>query len=516
MRTVLITTSGIGSRLGEYTNYTNKSLIRVGDKFAICHIIDKFDPTTTRFVITLGYHGNLVHEFLDLAYTNIKFTYVTVDKFHGEGSRLGYSLLQASSELQCPFTFFCCDSIILDDIPEPGAVNVMYVAESRDASSYSTININGSSILKINSKGEKVFDYAYTGVSHIHDFKHYWSVLQKIYDSKPLDNTLSDIEVLKQLHMDYKVLSKWFDIGNVNSYTTAHNNFICKYNVLYKKEESICFLEDKVIKFFSNEKKNCDRVERAKSLGSIVPRILGNSPHFFAMELIDGCVLSEHYVHGEVYNVLKWAQKNLWIDENVNPVNSLTCNEFYMSKTHDRIRELNISNEINSINGVETQPIHDLLKRVDWEGMCTDKLFKFHGDFIMDNIIKTHDSYKLIDWRQDFGGNVSHGDMYYDLAKFRHNIIFNHLNVESGLFTLRFEPNNVIVDLKCNYFLMKQLEDFDRFVVENNLNLKKIKILTSLIWLNMAPLHEFNISFFLFYFGKYNLHLELNSPVVVL
>jgi NDP-sugar pyrophosphorylase family protein len=56
MRTVLITTSGIGSRLGEYTNYTNKSLIRVGDKFAICHIIDKFDPTTTRFVITLGYH----------------------------------------------------------------------------------------------------------------------------------------------------------------------------------------------------------------------------------------------------------------------------------------------------------------------------------------------------------------------------------------------------------------------------------------------------------------------------
>jgi NDP-sugar pyrophosphorylase family protein len=37
---VLITTSGLGSRLGSLTNYTNKSLIRVADKPAISYIID--------------------------------------------------------------------------------------------------------------------------------------------------------------------------------------------------------------------------------------------------------------------------------------------------------------------------------------------------------------------------------------------------------------------------------------------------------------------------------------------
>ena len=37
---VLITTSGIGSRLGKLTDFTNKSLVRIGDKPAISHIIE--------------------------------------------------------------------------------------------------------------------------------------------------------------------------------------------------------------------------------------------------------------------------------------------------------------------------------------------------------------------------------------------------------------------------------------------------------------------------------------------
>ena len=46
---VLITTSGIGSRLGDLTDFTNKSLVRIGDKPAISHIIDMY-PVDTNFV----------------------------------------------------------------------------------------------------------------------------------------------------------------------------------------------------------------------------------------------------------------------------------------------------------------------------------------------------------------------------------------------------------------------------------------------------------------------------------
>jgi dTDP-glucose pyrophosphorylase len=36
---VLLTTSGLGSRLGNLTKFTNKSLVRIGDKPVISHII---------------------------------------------------------------------------------------------------------------------------------------------------------------------------------------------------------------------------------------------------------------------------------------------------------------------------------------------------------------------------------------------------------------------------------------------------------------------------------------------
>ena len=39
---VLITTSGTGSRLRKYTSNTNKALVKVGDKYAICYIIEHY------------------------------------------------------------------------------------------------------------------------------------------------------------------------------------------------------------------------------------------------------------------------------------------------------------------------------------------------------------------------------------------------------------------------------------------------------------------------------------------
>jgi hypothetical protein len=98
--------------------------------------------------------------------------------------------------------------------------------------------------------------------------------------------------------------------------------------------------------------------------------------------------------------------------------------------------------------------------------------------------------------------------MYYDLAKLRHNIIFNHKNIANGLFEVH-EDEGVTVDLKCNYFLMRQLDEFDDFVVENGWNLKKVKILMALVWLNMAPLYTGRLQVFLFLFAKFNLFLQL-------
>jgi len=44
---------------------------------------------------------------------------------------------------------------------------------------------------------------------------------------------------------------------------------------------------------------------------------------------------------------------------------------------------------------------------------------------------------------------------------------------------------------------------------KNGYDLKKVEVLTSIIWINMAPLHEYPFNNFLFNFGKYNLYKNL-------
>ena len=79
------------------------------------------------------------------------------------------------------------------------------------------------------------------------------------------------------------------------------------------------------------------------------------------------------------------------------------------------------------------------------------------------------------------------------------------------LYDIVYNNDNIHIDLKCNYFLIQQLSYFDKFINENNFNLNKIKIITSIIWINMSPLYNGKLSEFLFYFGKYNLYLSLNN-----
>jgi len=64
---VVIPTAGIGSRLKKLTKYLNKSLVSVANRPILSHLIDQF-PKTCEFVIALGHKGELVKEFLELAY----------------------------------------------------------------------------------------------------------------------------------------------------------------------------------------------------------------------------------------------------------------------------------------------------------------------------------------------------------------------------------------------------------------------------------------------------------------
>jgi choline kinase/thiamine kinase-like enzyme len=509
---VIITTSGIGERLGEHTKYTNKSLVKVGDKYAICYIIESYDKDT-HFVITLGHYGHYVKDFLTMAYPKHTIEYVYVDKYVGEGSSLGYSLLKSENFLQCPFIFHCCDAIITTPIKIVSETNTLYVSSLNSNAQYSSILVENNIVKELNDKNSQSYDYVYTGIAYIHDYAEFWRTLHNIYMTTPGNSSLSDIHAIKQMmakgiQFKYNVLPDWYDTGNKTSYNQLKNAFKPKYEVLEKPTESLCFIDDIVIKFINDENINAKRALRGNELYPLTPKLHNATSNFIQMELIDGVILSEVYRNGIIYDLLRWAREHLWINSNTNEKYIDCCKRFYITKTLKRINELPfLDREYSVINGIDCKNIQVLINSIPKELLCTDTFVQFHGDFILENILlESGNKFRLIDWRHEFDNQLTHGDLYYDLAKLRHNIILNHKNINNGLFEIKYgDDNGVIVDLKCNYFHIQQLEDYDRFIEENGYNLKKIKILTSIIWLNMAPLYDGMFREFLFYFGKYNL-----------
>ena len=520
MVTVLIPTSGTGSRLGDTTNFTNKSLVKIGDVYAITRILRLY-PSSTEFIITLGHFGTHVKQYIQLAHPDLQIRFVEVDNYKGEGSSLGYSMLHAKDLLQKPFYFHCCDTILLEEVPFV-TKNCLFGSLSQNADSYATIQCEGSRSINLFRKGEGHSSLCYIGLAYIDDWKIFWEILQGIYESNPNDSSLSDVYAIQRMirdgtEFDCKELNGWYDTGNPQAIALAKKVFPCKYHVLEKPDESLCFLETSVIKFFADSTICKKRVERGHLLYPFGPKILEASDHFFNMEKISGIPLGDSLECSEVSHLLEWAWNALWKRQVRNASYKNQCREFYKTKTVKRLQSLHLSSEEKSIvNGLHTGSWKDLVDQIDMNLLETDIFSYFHGDFILDNILKVSDGYKLVDWRQDFDGNLEYGDMAYDLAKLRHNLYFHHANILANLYTVEYDKDTVYIDIKCNFVLLQHEKSIEEFCLRKGISFLKIKILTSLIWLNMAPLYTGKLSEFLFYFGKFTLASTLRTSISIL
>jgi hypothetical protein len=176
------------------------------------------------------------------------------------------------------------------------------------------------------------------------------------------------------------------------------------------------------------------------------------------------------------------------------------------------LQKYDLDDVSENINGVKVPSMMEMLGSIDYLQLIGPNPTGFHGDFILDNILVS-DNFKfqfmLIDWRQDFNGVIESGDMYYDLAKLNHNLVLNHSILHDKHFKVDFKNGEIF----CDVLVKKTLLDFKIMLKDfcdwNGIDYAKIEILTSLIWINMSPLHEHPLDTFLYYFGKYNLFLNL-------
>jgi len=518
MYKVLLTTSGVGSRLGNLTKYTNKALVRIGDKPAISYIVEQY-PADVEIVVTLGYFGQQIRDFLELAYPKRKFSFAEVDLFEGPGSSLGYSILRAEKFLDCPFIFHASDTIARGFTTE--VIDNWLVGEKKAASAnYRSYNVSHGYVTRLNDKGEMNYDFDYAGIAGIFAHKLFFEKLRGLYEANPNNQSLSDVDALREMlgkvKFRHQTAVQWLDTGNADALAQARHALPPSFHVLDKDNESIFVVGDEVIKFFFDKDICHNRYTRAKALGDLVPPITGHKTNFYKYRFAQGELLADVVDDKLFGDLLKWAKEKLWVKMDCDMRGfHKACEDFYFTKTHSRIQRFLADNKMTDaqtvINGTPIPPLADVLKKIDVEWLCQSEPYQFHGDFILDNIIKYDGRFVLLDWRQDFGGSLTCGDIYYDLAKLNHNLVFNHDIVSRNLYSVSIDENVVRCDLLSSNVLLNCRRQLKKFVEENGMDWHKVNVLTAIIWLNMSPLHHYPLNVFLFYFGKYHLWTTLGE-----
>ncbi|MBR3723272.1 MAG: hypothetical protein IKN12_11020 [Selenomonadaceae bacterium] len=509
---VLIPTAGTGSRLGGMTKYINKSLISVGNRPALSWIIDAF-PRDCEFVIATGYKGELVKEFCSLAYPDRKIQFVDILLYEGEGSGLGLTVLSCKDYLQEPFVFCACDTIVTENIPNPNVNWVGY--DHREAlNRYRKVHINKDRY--VTSIDEKDAAYGelsepYIGLAGIRDYKLFWETMENGGDIAILQGESYGLKALIEKGLCGEKFT-WFDIGVKVELEATRKRFNKPGdpNILEKANEAIWFLNDRVIKFCDKSNFISDRVKRAKLLKDFTPHMVGNTTHMYCYNYVKGDVISK-CVSLPLFKELLSFSKKFWVekqlDENDKDFCEL-CLKFYRDKTYERIelfyKNFGKSDSSTYINRIKYPKLKDLLEEVDWEYISQGLPGRFHGDFHFENIIydESTNTFKLLDWRQNFQKLLDIGDIYYDLAKLNHGLIVCHELIAKDLYEISWKNDDIKFDFARKQILVECESAYYKWLDSYGYDVWKVKVLTALIFLNIAGLHHYPYGLMLYALGK--------------
>ena len=125
-------------------------------------------------------------------------------------------------------------------------------------------------------------------------------------------------------------------------------------------------------------------------------------------------------------------------------------------------------------------------------------------------MLTNNGDFALLDWRQDFSGILEYGDMYYDLAKLNGGIYVSYQKIKQNLFTYEENLDDIKISVHSDLFLKQSKEIFDNYVKKNNLDIRKIEILTGIIFLNMSPMHHAPFNHFIYHLGRQQIHKWIN------
>lgn len=515
MRTVVLLTAGLGARMGRYAELTNKSLLPIKGKAILSHIIDQYPRTHTRFIVALGYKGDLVQAYLNWAHPAYQIEYVWIDNFAGPHSGPAYSLRQCQQTIEDDeFTVIACDGYYDCLTSIPTGRNVIGVAQvSKDQQPiYCNVCVHDGRVTGVYDKQHSEHTtVAACGVWHIHDTAKFFEQLHGTELSSGFAGLPMDaIEI------------GWRDLGSEAFYDAFVTEQHGSESFDYSKENELLYTvhirgtadpHRRVIKYFGDSRITEHRLLRSQGR-PYFPEVDGRHAGMYTYRFVPGKTLYEYNTPATFVHLLDWLETSVWNQAPPEAVLSSTdCRAFYWTKTQDRLaqfRKKYPSYNPQRVNGRPTpSSLEQYLEQMDWKRLCTGALAErtafIHGDLQFDNIIQTPSGEMcLLDWRQDFAGQLWYGDKYYDIAKLHAGLLLNHDLIKRRAFFFEETDNDtsVMIDIpeRPMYRMMRK-----RLVVQYSDPM--IDDIVTLILVNMAPMHRPPYDRLLFCLALYRLAL---------
>ena len=83
--------------------------------------------------------------------------------------------------------------------------------------------------------------------------------------------------------------------------------------------------------------------------------------------------------------------------------------------------------------------------------------------------------------------------------------------IRNKKYSVKIKNNKVEYKIASKKNLVNFRNYFHKYLIQNKYDINKVKLLSSLIYLNIAPLHDYPYNEFLFYHGKLSLTKILNG-----
>ena len=496
---VLLLAAGKGERLGDLTTNINKALLPINNKAIISSIINKF-PDNYEIVVALGYKGDIVKEYCELAHPNRKFIFVNVDDINSTNSGPGYSALKCKEYLNRPFYLAVADCIIDSELP-PQDGNWLGVYPTSYPEKYSTVKSDTKgNILDFANKNHKGFNDAFIGLASILEYDIFWSELENNMQNGEIVSAFSNPSKYSNFSIKR---SEWLDTGTLDDLNRTKNYFNDNPLSLHKETSEITYKEDKFIKFHPNLDNILNKSKRAEILNGLIPSDFASTNNFISYNWEEGLTLY-------TYNDIDLYRKFLSVlDSNITKSKTWVGNKelyksFYITKTEnrknkfiDRFGKKYYTKKYN-VNGNNYDSLENILLGINLKNLFNNPMYNlFHGDLQFDNIIynKKNDSFKYIDWRESFGGSTEGGDIYYDLAKLYGGCIIPYNLAKNDDF-IRYTEGVAIIDYGFNVpdELSQFKNEYEKWLINKGYDLNRIKLMTAIIFLNMSPLHSKDFS----------------------